>query len=334
MYFISIMCPKKIELTKRQKRLLELQHLWPLTGVEEASERTGIPMTILRTLERPSAKTIQTSWDLVQKFNKNPKTRRIIHAHPKLWRLQRIAELAPNYSPSEIGKILLEEAKEKNKRKASQGNPKFVFRSVVTNVILKIIRMFNLRTEEDRIKILSRIRRKRVKNQLTRPEKDALLIAAEKFIMRSHQFKEGLSVPTSDLRQTVLEDLVLDVNYFNPGKHASLEELTEKWLGYLNKILRFRIIDALRKIGPVRRTGNLRHREFGVDDISIHRDRRKPALEFETDIKFNRPLTETEAEVLSLLKQNLTQKQIANRRGTRIPSVSRIIKNIRAKVTK
>ncbi|MCR4335976.1 MAG: hypothetical protein NUV57_05595 [archaeon] len=330
---------KKTELTKRQQRILDHKNLWPLTPLKEVSERFEIPMSVLDLIERPNPKNIETAMGLIQKFRKNPETEWIIYARPKLWRLQRIIELAPQHSTEEIRKILLGEAEEKNRQKAGGRNKNPSFSPIAYNAINAIIKKFNLRTEEQTAKITRQVQRRRPENKLTQTEKSALMTAAAELVKKSNYFRTTPMISAEDLRQTVLEKLLSEVNYFNPRKYGSLEELTEQWLNFLKKtrIIPFRIRDVLREIGPTTRKGNPRLALVQAENIYNFPDTKMPRLGLEqrrksSEIKFKVPLTETEKAILELLAEGVSRKEIANRRGTNLPAVSIAIRKIKDKV--
>jgi hypothetical protein len=313
--------PKRVTLTEKQKRILEKIGLMPLTSMREINRRTGIPMTRLELIMRPNPWQKSTKLDLIKRFKKKPKTRYLL-SHPKLWQIATIMDLAKSHSTPEIRQILLQKAVELNTKRPILG--------IIT--IQRIIKNLNLRSADDFALMRRRTHSaQRPINSLSEETRKALLIAAQE-ILRRLRFRSTLSFTADELRDKLMERLEREVRLFDPRGIKEFERLKNKWEIFINKGLRFFIIDALRESGPLTRTRKQR-RPYARSDI-LENVAKPSAMPVQPGIKisFKKPLTPREQEAWKLLKRGKTNKQTAIALGITATAVIYLKKGIRGKI--
>lgn len=317
--------PQKNRLASRQERVLRKIGLMPLTSTKEISTRFGISINNLKIIERLHAGRLETKRGLIEKFSRDPNKNRLL-THPKLWALHRTMELAPLLTAREIHEQL-EREKKHHPHLSSLKIPS-------ENMINLTIKNLKLRTEEQE-KILLRKRydkRRRPINELTPEQRQMLADAAKPLIERYwSKIRRNYGDELADIIRDHIQD---ETKYVRIPAHLSKEEMEHAWLAYLKKGQRYFF---LRGVAILRsRTKGKRRIQFPEGEIpNIEIEALQPIereMEFPPDITFPTRLSRREGQVLQLLKEGKTRKQIAVIQGVGTAAIGATVSRIRKKI--
>ncbi len=319
---------KRRLLTKRQRRLLDKAGLMPLTSVEAMRSRpkkfgSPIPTGQLGLIARPHPQSLETRFALVQKFRTPEKEGWLLH--PKLWAFNRIQELAPQYPATEIQKILKREAETLNAQHPKQSKEK-KYAVPAYDTIAKYISKFNLRSKEQYFHIMSGIFRRRKPNALTEPTRQWLFDIGMGLFQVDIARLESPVDPAEF--QTKLENRLRgEARFFQASPGLPLDELERRWTSFIRNRRTDFSVDIFRQIGPFSRSGKER---LPLATSDVIESRSAPS---QSPRPMELPkipgLTRQQEKVYSLLRQGLSQKEIARALGITISTVSSHIKQIR-----
>ncbi|MDD5148240.1 MAG: hypothetical protein PHH08_02135 [Candidatus ainarchaeum sp.] len=336
---------RRIVLTERQKRFIKKLGLAPMTPATHIAKHLGLNRAYFdSTLLRAPFNSVAMRFDLVKRFESNPKTRHLLE-HPKLWWIYRVKQLASTHSVAEIRKILLQEASEKNSarnklKELARGKAKAKLASTKYSVpseaaLSKLVSFFGLRSKEDLFKIRSRATRKRKQNDLSEAVRNQLLGKAIVFL-NGFRFKDSEGINGDDLVSGITERLMDEVVFFDPRGRTG-RYLENSWMRFVRVAMPNFMRDFLRAKGQFSRNG--RAKAPNIEEIKAvesriaraARARPKDSLEA-PNMRFAVPLNSQEKRVLGLIQEGFSIKRICVELGLSATRVGQIRISIRSKI--